>query len=133
MAEVMDMVMDVFMIVLMLSIIVKAVPVLNQASAFYTAHSYQGALAESLTSINEYPYSLDIINTPPYLPWVSADIMNGGPSRIYISVNTADSWKIVEVGEAYTLDMLGATQRIEKIYYKTDASKVSSARITGRY
>ena len=126
---------DVGMMIIFLSFVMaKITPTLVQASNYFTSQSYQGGLIESLVSVDEYPYFLDILNTPPYVPWISADFMNAGPSRIYVAVNTPDNWKIVEVGEAYTFDVLGATQRIDKLYYKTDAgSNSSSARVTGRY
>jgi hypothetical protein len=130
--EIMDMVMTIFMMVIILSVITtKISPVLAQASNYYTSQAYEGTYAESTTLVDNTSHLIDVVLNPPYTPWATMDVLNYGPGKLSIALNDQTTWKDLESGEAYTYDMLGASIRISKVYYKSDSSSV--VKITGRY
>jgi hypothetical protein len=126
--EVVDITTDIgLMLIFLTFVMARITPVLAKASNYYTSQEYQGTYAEAL--INATSTIMGIDNT--INPWVSADIMNYGSGRIYIALNTQDNWKLIEPGEAYTFDVLGADKRISYLYYRSDST--TTVRITGRY
>ena len=76
---------------------------------------------------------LNLIDDPPYHPWITAYFFNDGPSSVLIGINNPDELTELASGEDKTVDMTGADRRIELVFYKCSVGTTASIRAIGKY
>ena len=97
------------------------------------AQSFVGL--EDIRTLYCTPYTqyINLLNTPPYTPWIAASFHNDGPDSAFISINNPDDFGEYKVGEDKQISMSGGERRIEFIYYKTEPTKTATVRVVGKY
>jgi hypothetical protein len=92
---------------------------------------------ESLARHSSYvgdldPYTLqateDRKDLQAAFPWVSAFLINDGPSPVYVAINYPHKPIRMLAGETRTVDHKGAKVRIERIWYWCDAGNTAILR-----
>lgn len=76
---------------------------------------------------------IDLIHDQPYIPWISAYIINNGPSAVKIGVDQSASMFTMYPGETITINRTGADNRIGSIYYICAFGTSAVVRVTGVY
>ncbi len=77
---------------------------------------------------------IDLIDRYPNKPWATATFFNDGPvNRVYIAINDAYDWTLLNFGETLPVDYTKADKRISLIYYRCDAGNTASVRVVGKY
>lgn len=77
---------------------------------------------------------IDLIGRHPYTPWATATFFNDGPvNRVYIAINDAYDWTLLNFGETLPVDYTKADKRISLIYYRCDAGNTALVRVVGKY
>lgn len=122
------------MMLFMMAMMATVMPAVSATSKALQAQAYTGLVDEKIlyaTSVVKY---INLLNTPPYTPWISATIYNDSPdTAAYISVNSPDNWITIHPMSWQPVDMSGGTRRIEFIYYKTDPPGSATIRAVGKY
>ncbi len=134
----MDMMMMMFMMMIMLSIFMG--PMAQQLQTQGTAQA-QSLQAQSFVG-NEDPRDIhatnnlswiNLIYDYPFQPWISAFIINDGPSAVEIGINFPDDRFTVNPGETRTITRSGAEERIRIIYFVCVPGLTANLRVTGVY
>lgn len=115
------------MTMMMVLVLVGMLPAAMSAQQYYQTQMYQG-LTESVTltaSSTQQSYE-------PATPWVSAYVVNDGPSPAYVGANKPSGMSKLYAGEATNLNFLGAERRIDVLFYRTD-SGTATLRVKGQY
>ena len=94
--------------------------------------SFEGKLDPRTLNATSETQCLELLERQPYVPWLSAFLINDGLDKVYIRINRSE-WIRIEAGETRTLDYTHAEERIEQIYYKCDVGETASIRVEGQY
>ncbi len=138
---VMDIMMKSMFIVVMLAVVAPMViPMLQKILPGASSASAQTPQAQSFIGLTDSKTLrathlfqwINLINDPPYHPWVTAAFHNDGPQVALIGINNPDELAELAVGEDLAVDMTAGDRRIEFIYYKT-ASGIAAVRVIGKY
>jgi hypothetical protein len=128
----MDDIMPIFMMIMAMSMI--GMMQSQQASQALSAQSFTGFVDEKTLYATPAVRYINLLNTPPYTPWISATFYNISPdTAAYISINSPDNWVTIYPMSWQPIDMSGGTRRIEFIYYKTDPPGTATIRAVGKY
>ena len=76
---------------------------------------------------------LNFVYEYPFQPWISAFIINDGPSAVEIGINYPDDRFTVNPGETRTITRTGAEERIKIMYFICVPGLTSDLRVTGVY
>ncbi len=125
------------MMMIMMIMMISVLSTLSVSSA-QTAQALQ---AQSFVG-NEDPRTLHATNRLqwinllydyPHTPWISAYIINDGPSAIEIGINYPDDRFTMNPRETITITRSGAEERIKIVYYVSHPGLRADVRITGVY
>ena len=97
------------------------------------AQAYYGMTDPRTLDANGTLKWLNLVDGPPYTPWISASFFNDGPDKVYIGINTPDGYPPIEKGESMSVDFFGADRKIETIFYWCDATRKAGVRVVGKY
>ena len=113
------------------------------AQGYYASQGYVGALDPRTLIATEVVQWQNLLETGTKTPWVAADLYNYGPDLVNIGINTPGPWSPLQPpppgsptgtpGESLRVSMVGASRRIEVIFYKCDTGKTASVRVVGKY
>lgn len=128
-------IMLVFMMVIVGSLMTTVVtPVAQQLQA----QAYTGMTDERRLNCTPTMQWLNLISGPPYVGWISATFYNDGPDSAFIGVNNPN--ELVELmadpnaeREGYQVSMVGASRRIEFVFYRSNLGERASVRGVGKY
>lgn len=128
------MIMAVF-IVLILPVLMPSLVSAQVGSAQYYSSQiyYGGAAPRRVNASGSVVGWLNLLKEDQGIPWVAFDMVNYGPNSVFIAVNNPDQWKEVAVGDGYSVNFLGATRRIETVFYKCNPGENASFEIVGKY
>jgi hypothetical protein len=121
------------MVVLTMAMLPVLVRMTEQSSTFIQSQMYAGNIDPRVLNADENMKWLNLIEDSPYTPWVAADFYNYGPDKAYIGINTPGPWSELENGEGLQVSMIGATRRIEAVFYKCDTDKRARVKVDGKY
>lgn len=140
-----DDIVQLMMMAMMISMVmVTIIPSLTSAQftgSQASAQSYLGAVDVRTLHANPTVKFINLVGDPPYNAWIAADFQNKGPGVAYIGINTPGPWielaapdpSVVGSGGSGTVDLSGATKRIEVIFYKTNVGVVADIEVIGKY
>lgn len=127
----------VMMMVMMVAVVSQFLGPLTQ-----TAKAQTQALAAQSFSGNEDPRSLNVTNrlnwinliySYPFQPWISAYVINDGPSAVEVGINYPDDRFTILPGETITITRSGAEERIKIVFFVCTVGLRSTLRVTGVY
>lgn len=118
----MMMMMMVVMMVVMMSHMFS--PVAQSAQRYFTSQSYEGDLETRILYVTEAIQYWDLVNLEPFTPMVSLFLINRGVNRVFVAINTAEDWMEMLSGETRTISHVGASKRIELIFYRCDPGNI---------
>jgi len=133
----MEMLMMIMMMVIMMATLL---PVMQQIQTQGAAQA-QAIQAQSFVG-NEDPRNIHATNLLswinllydyPFQPWISAFIINDGPSAVEVGINFPDDRFTMNSGETITVNRAGAADRINIIYFICTPGLTADLRITGVY
>ena len=136
-----DMMTTVMMMVMMMALLSQAIGPLTQSVAQQGVAQAQALQAQSFTG-NEDPRRVHATNflswinlmyDYPFQPWISAYIINDGPSAVEIGINFPDDRFTVNPGETITVTRSGAEERIKIMYFICTPGLTADLRVTGVY
>ena len=128
---------DMTMIMMMVMMVVMMMAFIGPLTRTVQA----GAAAQAYTG-NEDPRDIHVTNLlswinlmydDPHQPWISAYIINDGPSAVEIGINYPDDRFTMNPGETITVTRSGADERIRMIYFICRPGLVADLRVTGVY
>ncbi|GAJ20527.1 unnamed protein product [marine sediment metagenome] len=105
----------------------------TQLAQYLEAQAYVGLTDDRVLNATPTIQWLNLINDPPYHPWITAYFFNDGPHSVFIAINNPNELTQLANGEDKTVDMTGATRRIELIFFKTNRGERASVRAIGKY
>ena len=91
---------------------------------------FEGRVKSLSLAANESEQELSLLNTYPFLPWISCTFISDGPA--YVIVNH-ETWTPLFENVPLEVSFAGAKQRIELIYYKCDSGKTAVITVVGKY
>ena len=115
-----------------LSVLINSLPVLKSAQRYFAGQAYQGKTDPRPVTATTTLQHLDLINAFPFTPWSWAHFFNRGPNVVKIGINDLNSMFEILPYQHYTVDRIGAEERISYIYYITDFG-FAQVDITGEY
>ncbi len=130
-SEMMMVVMMIMMMVIMLPIMTQAASAQAQTQAL-EAQAYIGNEDPRNITVTNHLSWINLIYEYPFQPWISAFIINDGPSPVEIGINFPDDRFTINPGETRTVTRTGAEERINIMYFKTPFLH-AALRITGVY
>jgi len=139
-----DIVQMTIMAMMISMIVVSILPTLSFAQASESqaaAQSYLGAVDARTLHANTTVKFINLVGDPPYNAWIAADFQNIGPDVAYIGINTPGPWialaapdpSVIGSGRSGTVDLSGATKRIEVIFYKANPGETADIDVIGKY
>lgn len=134
----MTMVMTMVMMVMMMSMILPNVIQQTQSSLgaqslSVKAQSFEGQEDPRYPIATNQLQWINLIYDYPFKPWVSAFIVNDGPSSVEIGINYPDDRFLMYPGETRTITRTGAEERISILFYICSPGLRANLRITGVY
>lgn len=98
---------------------------------------FQGKLDSRMLSATTDRQYLDLVSSWPYTPWIAAFLTNDGPDPVNVVLNDWPPHKdslpmTLQRKETRALTLGHAGQRIERLYYYTDAG-TASVRVDAQY
>lgn len=128
---------SLFLAMFMVAVLMFMFPVMVQAferhSSYIQSQMYVGGVDSRMLDADGTLKYVNLTDTSPFMPWVSADFHNYGPDKVYIGINNPGSWLEKESGETLQVNMIGASRRIETIFYKCDVGCTARVRADGKY
>jgi len=97
------------------------------------ALSYEGQEDPRILYATNILKWVNLIYDYPFRPWVSAFIINDGPSSVEIGINYPDDRFLMYPGETRTVTRTGAEERINILFYICTPGLTSTVRATGVY
>ncbi len=141
--EVMEIMTKSMMIVMVLAAVAPMLPSLlqgltgilpaAQAAGGVGALEYRGIVDYREIKVTPTVGWLDLIQDPPYRPWIHAFIINDGPAAVEIGINHPNDRFVMGMGETRTIDRSGADELIYSVFFVCPRGKVADLRITGEY
>lgn len=133
----MTMMMTMIMMVMMMSMIVPIMDQQTQSSLqaqSLAAQSFEGQEDPRFPVATSRLQWINLVYDYPFKPWVSAFIINDGPSPVEIGINYPDDRFLMYPGETRTVTRTGAAQeRISILFYICGIGLTANLRITGVY
>lgn len=86
----------------------------------------------TLSATDELKY-INLVDSFPFKPWISAYFINDGPDTVRIAINRPYRQFEMRVNETVTVDRSHADERIGIIFYGCNTGKIASVRVTGEY
>ena len=124
--------MMLFMLVLVAAI-VPTMQATQQIAQGIQAQTYVGLTDTKVLSATSQLQWLNLVSDPPYTPWVTASFFNDGPSSVFIAINNPDELLELKVGDQRDVNTVGATRRIEFVFYKAYPGLTAKVRVDGKY
>lgn len=125
--------MSVIMMALMLSIIGPMSQQVQAQTSTLQAQAYVGDTDPRHVHVTNNLSWLNFVHEYPYQPWVSAYIINDGPSTVTVGVNYPDDRHEMNVGETLTITRETAQDRIRILFFRASVGLQSDLRVTGEY
>lgn len=94
---------------------------------------FEGISDERVLSASGTPKVVDLIQSYPYRPWITAYFISDGVDPVRIKINRDGRFFTLYENETRTVDRAKAKQRIELIYYECDVGETATIRVTGEY
>ena len=125
------------MMIMMMVVMVQLITPLTEQSKAQT----QALVAQSFGG-NEDPRDIhatnllswiNLVYDYPFQPWVSAYIINDGPSAVEIGINFPDDRFLMNPRETITITRSGAEERIKIMYFVCSPGLTADLRVTGVY
>ena len=129
------MMMMVMMMAMMSVVMSQLVPATQAQAAALEAQSYHGiedprpnvVVTKSLSWLN-------LVTDYPYKTWISAYIINDGPSDVEIAINYPNETFIMKPRETNTINRTGARdEKIAVMFFRCTNGLRATLRITGTY
>lgn len=121
------------MVMMMGMMMMFMVPMMERVNSVYDsvqAQNYIGKLNSITLSADPMMRIYNV--TDPY-PWSYAIVKNYGPADLFLGINSPDSLITIKSGSTYTIDRLGAAERIVSIYYQSPHGTTNSFKIDYEY
>lgn len=132
-----DLMTTVMMMVMMMAVMSQFLGPITQTAQAQTqalqAQAYIGNEDPRYVRATNHLSWLNFIYAYPFQPWVSAFIINDGPSPVEIGINFPDDRFTINPGETRTVSRAGAEDRINIMYFKCVPGLVANLRVTGVY
>lgn len=133
--EIMDIMPMMIMVMLLALIPTMISPITKQlqAQAYQEAQAYEGKIdSRTLRATDELQF-INLVDNPPYSPWISAFVINDGPNAVKVGINRPSPFLNILKDETRTIVNTNADRRIEDIYYQCDPGETASVRFEGQY
>jgi len=105
----------------------------SQASQYIQSQMYQGVTDPREHDVTSEGVKVDLVNGPPYTPWVSAQFINDGPCSVWVTIDCVDESFQLKVNENATINRIGALTRIPCFTLVCEAGGTAVVRIWGEY
>jgi len=130
----MMMFMMVMMMALMMSMIAPAMTQQTEAQArALAAQSFTGNEDPRVVNVTSNLSWINLVYDYPFQPWISAYIINDGPSPVEVGINYPDDRFLMNSGETITITRSGAEERISIMFFVCSIGLRSTVRVTGAY
>ena len=121
------------MVVAILVIMIPRLPVTQAAQRYFASQRYSGQIDPRTLDATEELRWINLVDYPPYTPWISATFYNEGPDKVYIAVNRPDNWLGLDKRRSFIPNLAGGDTRIEIVYYKCEPGKTAEVTVEGKY
>jgi len=130
--ELSDMMMIIMMVV-MVSVLTQITPLAQAQTQALQAQAYGGNEDPRDIHATNLLSWINLVYAYPFQPWISAYIINDGPSAVEIGINYPDDRFTMNPKETITVTRTGAQERIKIIYFICRPGLVADLRVTGVY
>ena len=94
---------------------------------------FQGELDPRTLDATDKLQFITFIHEFPYVPWISAFLVNKGPNAAKIAINRPYDQFEIGAHATRTISRAHAEERIRTIFYVCDPGEVASIEVTGEY
>ena len=94
---------------------------------------FQGELDPRTLDATDKLQFITFIHEFPYVPWISAFLVNKGPNAVKIAINHPYNPLEMGVNATRTISRAHADERIRTIFYVCDPAETASIEVTGEY
>jgi len=110
---------------------------LNKIRKQLDRERFEGKTDSRTLEVTDELQSLNLTYDYPFVPWISAFIINYGPDAVYVAINNINDdpncWHEIKADETRTLSQSGAEERIEQFFYKCDEGETALLTVEAQY
>lgn len=125
--------MTFMMIIVMMMLMQQMLPMAQSAQKYFTSQSFQGDVESKTLYANDALQYWDLVGQDPYTPLISVYLINRGLNGVYVAINSAQDWMVILPGETRTISQIGASTRINLVFYKCDSGLTSTIEAEGHF
>ena len=118
---------------IMVVAILVIMPVTQAAQRYFASQRYSGQIDPRTLDATEELRWINLVDYPPYTPWISATFYNEGPDKVYIAINRPDNWQGLDKRRSFVSDLAGGDMRMEIVYFKCGSGETAEITAVGKY
>jgi len=109
---------------------------LNRIRKQLDRERFEGKTDSRTLEVNDKLQVLNLIYNNPYIPWISAFIINYGVDTCYVAINNINRpncWHEIKANETRILNQSGAEEKIGLFFYKCDEGETATLHVEAHY